>query len=916
MNIHNLHIIAKNRDAVAAQKGYSYQQLKTLEDWIENRIINGDADIYCEYEDDIFANDPVNGISTFKQIKLYSSNFSFASESVIKALENFFSLYVKGEYSFDKVQFLFETNVSVAGRNIKDNDAELLDNWHKQQDNLTEELITKIRVRVKKILDDYVNSQLSNLATNTNSKSEAQKAKIIYDNLTDQDFDSFIKCIKWDFSNEDTNVAVEKIINNIKDLIKKIPLPLNSGMVEIYFSLLVNEVFQKSIQDSPQDRKLTKDLLDSVLLNAGEEDDKWYIETYEQFKQFSPLEFYFGEYQAAISAARYCRWKSMDDGHKNFWLKILWQIINISTIPIINKRHIIYEYLFLKIGHDFEQDRSKSPIAEDIALVNTYIDSWSPEICDSRTLETDIIFFQLIKAQINGFKLRFSSEKLIQWGAEIKKFLQYQEVNETNVDKLCEIYELQGQLEQVINDNIIDGFKRGFVLYRKILPLLKETHFYSLAKLYEELQERVKYMISYGSNDEILELTDEFMAEIEEHATRTGLRHKAAHDFIERAQLHLNRNDLSNILKALDLLHKAKDRWRLEYTRKGYVLALFGIAGIYEKLGLSYASKYYSLIAFWSIWHSNDSNLKKYIPRAFFQITHLDFIHGSWVNSLSEFELYLISKREFDEKGFEIEKDDYFRNSLVEISIIYASTKLLYPEINSIIEDLKQNFGDFWTIHIEPISESIASEIGQSNSLNNLLKSTLLDLPFNDIGSLRKIKFKALGNDWIFQFANSTILTGIAEEFISFFQVLICEHIYGDYPFYISGTEVNIEIEQGHFQKEALGKNQWRIFIPEFDSKEQKEVNRHYLYLGVLANAILQDISNLSKVEYSKFHIEELLEKRKFAEKAMEAAAYQRVYKHTIMRESKIFKQSKESATLNYPEDFLTYNNLPFIKEN
>lgn len=126
MSLHKLHIIGKNRDAVATQKGFTYQQLKTLEDWVSNRINNGDEDIYCEYEDDIFTQDSVSGKLTFKQIKLYSTNFSFTSESLVNALENFFSLYVKGEYSLNEVEFVFETNVSVAGRNVGDNDAKLL----------------------------------------------------------------------------------------------------------------------------------------------------------------------------------------------------------------------------------------------------------------------------------------------------------------------------------------------------------------------------------------------------------------------------------------------------------------------------------------------------------------------------------------------------------------------------------------------------------------------------------------------------------------------------------------------------------------------------------------------------------------------------------------------------------------------
>src|SRR5262245_10833980 len=109
MGIHKLHIFAKNRDAIAAQKGYSYQQLKTVQDWIENRIEGGNADIYCDFEDDILSRDISQEKTIFKQIKLYSTDFSFSSDSIKKAIAHFFMMYTKGDYLFDQIEFHFET---------------------------------------------------------------------------------------------------------------------------------------------------------------------------------------------------------------------------------------------------------------------------------------------------------------------------------------------------------------------------------------------------------------------------------------------------------------------------------------------------------------------------------------------------------------------------------------------------------------------------------------------------------------------------------------------------------------------------------------------------------------------------------------------------------------------------------------
>lgn len=889
MDIHKLHIIGINRDAVASQKGYSYQQLKTLEDWLENRIRNGNDEIYCEFEDDIFAQDPVEGKSTFTQIKLYSKDFSFSSESVINAIENFFSLYVKGEYSFDKLQFNFETNVSVVGKEVKNNDAKLLAEWNENQNDISDELLLRIRIRIKKILDDYVNKRLTSMAANGSTKSDAQQAKIVYDSLTDEHFDLFIKCIRWQFNNEESNEAVEKVIANIKILIGMVPLPLDMSMTEIYFSLLVSQIFQKSIQDDSKDRKLTNNLLDSVLLNAGEEDDKWYVRTLEQFREFDLYNFYPGEFQAALSAGSYCRWKEMDGGHKEFWLDILKQYIDFTDTPHEYKRKATLQYIFLKIQINQSKDHDKKSINVDKDLVDFYIGSWKKED-GIKNLEEDIVFLTLLKTQNNFFSLGYPTERITEWEKEIMQMLNDEEADTINVDKLCEIYELQGHMKRVLNDNYIDGCKESFVLYRRIIPLLDKTHFYTISSLYDQMHYITKSVANHGEHDEILEMTDIFMAEIEEHAAKSGFRHKVGHDYIERGKVHMERQDVSNVLKALELFHKAKDKWRQEYTRKGYMLSLLGISKVYESLGMTYAAKYYSLLAFWTIWQGKDDNLRKYIPKTFAQILNLDFKNGAWINCLSELNLYLMSKREFDERGFAMEGDEEFTHALLNIALMYYASKSIIPDSSAFMENIKSNFGDFWNQFVEPLLEAVSSKFIEDQSLTNILQGLLMDRPYNDVGLFRNIRFKVLSVELNFQFENCPVLVGIAEEFISFIQIELCEIAQCRPGIFNENKSVYVKIDKGHFQKEILGENKWCITLPNFNSKEKDQVNRHYMYLGALANVILRDLTGLSDKEFTNFYMNELLDKRTLGEKVMEAAAFQRVYKKTIMYDSEISK--------------------------
>ncbi|HAK76185.1 MAG TPA: hypothetical protein DCM71_04570 [Runella sp.] len=914
MSIHKLHIFAKNRDAIAAQKGYSYQQLKTLEDWLENRVAGGDEDIYCDFEDDILSKDLLKGKTIFKQIKLYSKDFSFSSESITKTIAHFFSLYTKGEYIFDQVEFHFETNVSVVGKTVKDNDAALLEEWYKNQDSISADLLKRIRVRIKRILNEYIEERVEELS-NVEFKSDVQIAQNIYANLKNEDFDAFIHCIKWRFDGEQNNEAVEHILSDIEELISKISLPLDGDKTKIYSSLLVNEVFQRSIQDDPEDRKLTKELLDDVLLNAGDREDKWYAETIRQFRGITIQYFYQGEFQTAISAARYCRINQLDYSHISLWLSVLKQYINLKDIPVANNRKAIYEYLFLQIGYNLLQKSDSSPIADEAELINYYIENWKP-VTRVQDLEDDIVLLQLVKSQIKVFGLSFLEDLILKWEDSIKVYLESEVAKEKNVDRLCELLEMQGHLaSQSAVSEPIKSYKAAFDYYRKIPPLLEKAQYYSLSPLYAQMQQMVKMLTEYGLDDELLDLTDQFMSEIQEYAGKTGLRHKTAHEYVERAVLHIGHHDLPNYLKALELFHKAKDKWRLEYTKEGYILSLLGIARVYEGLGMTYASKYYSLLAVWSTWHSADPKLYKHLQKAISQVMQHDYKHGAWMNAINDFDYYLILKREFDEKGFEMDNDESYNRAVFELASIIYAAPLIHPPMTEFIEALKPQLGSLWTDQIFPLIEVMSSKISDVNELKHLLHQKLNDLPLNDIGLIRNIHFTALGNDWHIQFENNDVMTPIGEEFVSFLQVTLCE-IARINPDILNngGKRISITVKKGHFQKHIEEPDKWIVTNPEFDSKEQPDIKKHYMYIGALVTAILQNTSKLSKIEFNQFYVEELLKKGKLGEKAFEGSSYQRILRNTVGHSIELTKQKPELPSLE--NESLPLPNKNWLIEN
>lgn len=915
MHIHKLHIFGKNRDAIASQKGYTFQQLKTLEDWIENRIAEGNEEIYCDYEDDILSRNIEQCKTKFKQIKLYSTDFSFSSESIKKSISHFFTLYSKGDYAFDQTEFYFETNSSIVQRNVRGNDAVLLKEWYDNQDELGFELLDRIRVRVKKILDEYIEENMKELGGNIDLKRDLQIASNVYKNLKDEDFNAFIQCIKWQFDGIESNKAVDQIISHIEDLIPKIPLPLDDRKTNIYVALLIKEVFQRSIQDDPEHRKLTKDLLDSALLSAGEKEDKWYSHTLIQMKAKGEVKNFFpGEFQTVINAARYCRWQRMDDQHKSFWLNVLLEYIKLEEVPAQNKRKGIYEYLFLKIGHDFLKEGNESTIAADGEWITYYFVNWEQRD-RLQDIDDDIVLLQLLKSQIIKHELPISKDDISKWQMTIKTYLENEAAKEKRVDRLCLIWELVGHLVQ--QEDVFDpirSFKAGLIYYRKIPPLLEKAQSYSLAHLYDQMKEMVKTLAEHGLVDGLIEIIDEFMDEIQTYAEKTGLHHKMARDLVERGGLHIQRHDLPNYLKALELFHRAKGKWRQEYTYEGYILSLIGIAKVYDGLGMSYASKYYSLVAFWATWHSADTRLYKRLQTALGQIISIDYKHGAWINAIDDFKLYLFTKREFDDRGFEMDNDETYQKLVFELATILYATPLIHPEMAEFIESVKLKWGFIWTEQMQLVVEQLSKGFKDVDALKSKLGLIHTDLPLNDVGPVRNIRFNAMGNEWHIQFENTQTMNPIGEEFVSFLQVVLCELARSHQNVLKGGNEINISIEQGHFQKQYLEDGKWAVTIPEFDSKEQFEINMHYKYIGSLVTSILKKISPFTEIEFNQFYLEQLLMKENLGEKVIESSSYQRIFRNTIGGTLEAFQRASIFKTMDEKDIIVSYKKWLLIK--
>jgi len=267
-------------DATATNRGFLYQYLKTLKVWIDDALNNTKNEIFCETEDDIKEVNPDVKSFKFTQVKCYSRNLGTIDDEIQKTIYNFFML--TNLYPDYNGQFYFETNT-----NIKIND-NLLKNWHKDQENMGQALITECKIKVKDILEGVVKEKrkseikkidesITGLDPSMSEKKdslEKEKETVIkeFDQLfgrinDDHHLESFVKSIKWNFE----QVKGEEAVCTIKQECEKSLKEYTDKYTYLLLTRLLTEIYLCSANTEVDNRKLNKNLLDQIIEESNQE---------------------------------------------------------------------------------------------------------------------------------------------------------------------------------------------------------------------------------------------------------------------------------------------------------------------------------------------------------------------------------------------------------------------------------------------------------------------------------------------------------------------------------------------------------------------------------------------------------------------------------------------------------------------
>lgn len=896
MEINKLFLFSKDTDAFSSQRGYNYQTLKTLEAWIFNYVNNIQEDIYCEYEEDIFQKDIINQGVKFRQIKLYSKNFSFSTEEIKKCLAHFFMLHVKSDYNDFSKEFIFETNSGISQKR-QENDAEMLREWFVNQDNLDEEKQVIYANKVKQIITEYINEHTGN----EKKKEEIEEAKSIFAQLDDNFWKDFVKLIKWEFLSVSPEQEFSDTRLRIIDLIQQMPFEFDKDEPKQILGVLLDNVFSKVNEPDGEKRKLTNEELERLILDIGSEEDKWYASRLEYYKLIKTINvFRLGEFYEIIDLVNYCRRKKYLHQHKDIWNPFLIFYARNSGLHQLFRRKAIYEIVFLnnefyEVDYENLDDRirptgSLNGFEEDVRYYFSDFDFFK----DADELENADILMKIIFTVIENNNINIPIEELKKWYVKnyrkVSKLLR----DAKNPNERCKLLELKGTILMGINRLRETHCSSFLFYYEQILDLATKAPLYNLSQFSDRIDKYIKIEISHNPSDElgITAALEGFSAKLEPLIEERDGKIRVAQKQVKRGVTYLKTRLPFNMLKALEQFHLAKDNYQQEDTMEGFILALLNIAQLYNAMGMHFAAKYYALGAFRV---SANNQLVNRTEESFGILFHSDFKQGSWLNAIMMYDRYIRLRFDSNYDLATAQMENSNTRSLCFMLYVMSTQshqfryfiESYFNFLNNLNDQTGIQFGDDI---IKPSIEKITSQIKTKAQLFSSLKNMIDDLPLNDIGKQRSISFFALGSKWTIKFNNVFQMVAIAEEYIANIQIVLAEIALSGIDFHLLKTEIQITLELGVTVviPEQIASNdfiEWKITVVHFDDHDPAKITMHSaMNMGTLM-FILSNISLLESSEFTDLYLN-FFKKANLDTKQQSVNLYQRIHRDIYTEEN------------------------------
>ena len=308
---------------------------------------------------------------------------------------------------------------------------------------------------------------------------------------------------------------------------------------------------------------------------------------------------------------------------------------------------------------------------------------------------------------------------------------------------------------------------------------LEQTPLFPVDRLSELLRASAPLLVDYPTWRRLVDLVDDAVARVSgKGATADRARDRA---------MELFRSN--RLLEALEELHRAKVDWWSGDTLRGSLLAMLMIARSYLELRFPAAAKAYGLAVATSALQSADEELSDLVPRGLLIAAHADFAAGAWCGASELFEVGLVAQSQLIENGLDLEQHESVSEAVLHMTYISACAGDIDPSLHERVQASAARAG------VQEIISDVLDGYGApaADAWASFGEDELTGPAFSDVGETRRIRFSAIGTDWLVESPNDAESVRLAERFAAATQAMLAALARDDLC--VLPTQITVHIE-------------------------------------------------------------------------------------------------------------------------
>ena len=302
----------------------------------------------------------------------------------------------------------------------------------------------------------------------------------------------------------------------------------------------------------------------------------------------------------------------------------------------------------------------------------------------------------------------------------------------------------------------------GLAAWSELAKGLEETPLFPVDSLSQQLQFLAPVLVDYPEWPDLIERVDKAIARVSGQAFAAGRARDRGMAFLRTGRK----------LEALDEFHRVKIAGWSENTLRGSLLAVRMIAHIYLQIRLPQAAKAYALAAAYVAAASDDDELADMVPSALLQAADADYVAGAWCSAAELTELGFVAQHQLVEGGLDSFEQDEIDSTHLQLTWISLCAQDIDKALAESISATASRIGLQQRIE-ETID--VANRPVDQDSWGSLGIDDLTAPPFSDLGETRRIRFSALGTNWVLEASNDNDTVIVAERFAAAAQVILAE---------------------------------------------------------------------------------------------------------------------------------------------